>query len=308
MYGSYIDDPIKTEFQGETYYYVKDRQYSITGILDNSGEIVETYRYSSFGLMTIFDKNGNKTPSSAIANPYGYTGRRWDAESSLWYYRNRMYSATIGRFLQRDPAGYVDGMCLYAYVMNNPLKYLDAWGLAATTSQSGYTEWGHWNNEEDQKSFIYFAGNNNDTMSDAGQFGVNKKNDTMAEATDASVVGKVQRQINTAPSSIDGTDLPSIAVAGITAATAAQVDSPMIGPADAVALFGFFAYAIYYYWNTGDISPKYEEHTGGTRPSTWDKHSKKRPGAPEKGDKNRRPPRKKPPNYRGPWPPPVKTK
>ena len=42
-----------------------------------------------------------------------------------------MYSASLGRFLQRDPAGYVDGMCLYAYVKNNPLKYLDAWGLSA---------------------------------------------------------------------------------------------------------------------------------------------------------------------------------
>ncbi len=47
-----------------------------------------------------------------------------------------MYSATLGRFLQRDPAGYVDGMCLYAYVMNNPLKYLDAWGLMGVFSNS----------------------------------------------------------------------------------------------------------------------------------------------------------------------------
>jgi hypothetical protein len=42
-----------------------------------------------------------------------------------------------------------------------------------------------------------------------------------------------------------------------------------------------------------------------TRPSTWDKHTKRRPGAPEKGDDYRWPPRKRPPGYpkKGPWPP-----
>jgi uncharacterized protein RhaS with RHS repeats len=42
-----------------------------------------------------------------------------------------MYSATLGRFLQRDPAGYVGGLNLYAYVMNNPLRYLDPEGLTS---------------------------------------------------------------------------------------------------------------------------------------------------------------------------------
>jgi uncharacterized protein RhaS with RHS repeats len=42
-----------------------------------------------------------------------------------------MYSATLGRFLQRDPAGYVGGLNLYAYVRNNPLRYLDPEGLTA---------------------------------------------------------------------------------------------------------------------------------------------------------------------------------
>jgi RHS repeat-associated protein len=39
------------------------------------------------------------------------------------------------------------------------------------------------------------------------------------------------------------------------------------------------------------------------RPSTWDKHSKQRPGGPEKGDDYRRPPRRRPPGTKGPWPP-----
>ncbi|WP_418202202.1 RHS repeat-associated core domain-containing protein [Anaerohalosphaera lusitana] len=46
---------------------------------------------------------------TAFANPYMYTGRRYDPETGLYYYRARMYSPTLGRFLQPDLIGYADG-------------------------------------------------------------------------------------------------------------------------------------------------------------------------------------------------------
>jgi len=55
--------------------------------------------------------------------------RRWDGTTQLYYSRMRDYSPQLGRFLQPDPAGYIDGMNLYAYVGNNPLNWLDPWGL-----------------------------------------------------------------------------------------------------------------------------------------------------------------------------------
>ena len=133
VYRNTIDKPILLETGSQLYYYITGRQGSVRAIVDDTGALVESYEYTPFGLMTIYDNQGQDITAtgSAIGNPFGYTGRRWDAESGLWYYRNRMYSAELGRFLQRDPAGYVDGLNLYIYVQNNPLRYTDPDGLVA---------------------------------------------------------------------------------------------------------------------------------------------------------------------------------
>ena len=97
--------------------------------------------------MTIFDNNNAPIVNSAIGNTLGYQGRAWDVESGLWSFRNRMYSPSLGRFLQRDPSGYQDGINLYAfedsvgklsasslmnaylYCGNDPVNYVDPLGL-----------------------------------------------------------------------------------------------------------------------------------------------------------------------------------
>ena len=96
-----------------------------------SAVIVERYQYSPFGITTIY--NADKTQEfdeSQYGNPYMFTGRRFDPETGLYYYRMRYYSPDLGRFLQPDPIGYADGMNIYAYVGNNPLNWIDPWGLA----------------------------------------------------------------------------------------------------------------------------------------------------------------------------------
>ena len=70
--------------------------------------------------------SGPATPSHP--NRFMFTGREYDKETGLYYYRARYYNPQIGRFLQTDPVGYGDGMNSYRYCGNNPLSATDPSG------------------------------------------------------------------------------------------------------------------------------------------------------------------------------------
>src|SRR5690606_13066332 len=112
-------------------YYHKNALGSVTALSDRVGQVLEYYEYDPFGAVTFLDAAFGEIAESTVGNPYLFTGRRWDKEIGLYYYRNRHYDPEHGRFLQRDPLGYVDGMGLYEYVMGNPVGYLDPMGLNA---------------------------------------------------------------------------------------------------------------------------------------------------------------------------------
>jgi len=119
--GNSIDEILTMERGGSTYFYHYDGLGSISEITDDLGNIVENYTYDAFGNIT--------SALSSIGNPYYFTGRRLDEESGTYYYRARQYDPSIGRFLQRDPLGMVDSANLYSYVTNNPINFIDPFGL-----------------------------------------------------------------------------------------------------------------------------------------------------------------------------------
>ena len=130
VYGNGIDEVLQLRnAANQDYYYHANSLGSIAAITDSNGAVVERYQYNAYGETSIFAANGlDPLTTSQIGNSYGFTGRRLDSETGFYYYRARYYAPQRGRFIQRDPLGYQDGMGVYAYVGNNPVNFIDPMG------------------------------------------------------------------------------------------------------------------------------------------------------------------------------------
>ena len=111
------------------FHYHQQALGSVTEVTQPTGAVVEWVTYDVYGLPTIRDQQGNMITQSAVGNPYLYTGREYDAEAGVYSYRTRTYDAGKGRFLQRDPAGYIDGLDLYGYAQYGPATLRDPTGM-----------------------------------------------------------------------------------------------------------------------------------------------------------------------------------
>jgi RHS repeat-associated protein len=114
------------------YYYHFDGLGSVVALSDVNSDIVEIYSYDVFGEPNI---------TSSVGNPYLFTGRRYDPEAGLYYYRARYYAHDIGRFLQPDPIGYDDGLNTYTGFGNNPISFGDPLGLCKGDQSFGRKLW-----------------------------------------------------------------------------------------------------------------------------------------------------------------------
>lgn len=105
------------------------------GSTDYQAQIVEHYSYDVFGNVKIFSPKSQLLTQSSIGNTFTFTGREWDAETGLYYYRARYYDPKLGRFLSTDPVGYEDSTNLYQYCGNNPVNLVDPMGKKCISKQ-----------------------------------------------------------------------------------------------------------------------------------------------------------------------------
>ncbi len=100
-------------------YHIRDEAGSTLFILDRERNIRKSYRYDAFG--RVLEERGD------IENRLTYTGQMYDGGTGQYYLRARFYNPVTGRFLQEDVYR-GDGLNLYAYCANNPVKYYDPSG------------------------------------------------------------------------------------------------------------------------------------------------------------------------------------
>jgi RHS repeat-associated protein len=113
----------------ERLYYTHNRQFSVTGLVSQTGTVVERTIYDPYGESQYFSSSyASPTATSSYANNVSFTGRWVDPTGEL-YFRARYYDPELGRFISQDPMMYVDGMSMYGYCRSNPLCLLDPMGL-----------------------------------------------------------------------------------------------------------------------------------------------------------------------------------
>ncbi len=133
-----VGNPVSILYNDVEYYYVKNLQGDIIGLIDTAGTWVVEYSYDVWGnIRNVF---GSMASTLGQDNPIRYRGYYYDNETKLYYVLSRYYSPELCRFISadalepfvRDHENSVQ-YNLYVYCWNNPVNMFD-----------GYGDWPEW--------------------------------------------------------------------------------------------------------------------------------------------------------------------
>ncbi|NOX92711.1 MAG: hypothetical protein GXP18_09770, partial [Gammaproteobacteria bacterium] len=127
-YGIGIDEVLVMEHGGNKYFYSQDGLGSVVGLTDDLESVLESYSYDAYGI---------PNSTSILGNPYQFTGRKYEKNTELYFYRARYFDPEMGRFLNADPTGFWGGLNFYSYVNNNPINIVDPTGHYGILFQLG---------------------------------------------------------------------------------------------------------------------------------------------------------------------------
>ena len=123
--------PMSVTYDGAEYFYLKNAQGDVTGLVNSSGTQVVAYTYDAWG--NPLTTTGTMAGTLGEFNPFRYRGYVYDTETGLYYLQSRYYNPETGRFINADNAiasvsGDIRGYNLFCYCMNNPVNMSDRSG------------------------------------------------------------------------------------------------------------------------------------------------------------------------------------
>ena len=126
--------PLSVNYNGTEYFYVKNAQGDVTGLVSASGTRVVTYTYDAWG--NLLTSTGSMATTLGEQNPLRYRGYVYDTETGLYYLQSRYYNPGWGRFIGTDDVTVLAASLekanwdknLFAYCDNNPVSRRDAGG------------------------------------------------------------------------------------------------------------------------------------------------------------------------------------
>jgi RHS repeat-associated protein len=132
LYGPAVDMVLaRRNASGTVAWHLRDHLGSIHDVASTSGAVIDHIRYSAFGIVA-----AESSPSNG--DRFKFTGREYDLDISMYYYRKRYLNPSTSRFLQEDPIRFAAGDSnLFRYVGNNPVGDTDPTGLCTCAHPSG---------------------------------------------------------------------------------------------------------------------------------------------------------------------------
>jgi len=162
VWGLYVDELVQQKEKGDPdtdTYLLSDLLYRSVALTDDDKDIQEAYDTDAYGNTLVFsdpdpadgwfgdDDVPIDDPSASRHYPlcrFVFTGRSYDVETGIYFYRARYYHAELGRFVSRDRVWYYyTGLNLWEYASSAPVLLFDPSGFASvqiTAIRGWYSE------------------------------------------------------------------------------------------------------------------------------------------------------------------------